>query len=201
MTITSQTTRQGKVIHLLSPGDLVDAVASGQRLRAYCPIHGSDHQRSLSIDASTGWGFCHCCHATVLVETGDSMIGGKRGSRDERRGAHNDIRSPPLCVAPLPTSFFRPGPVRRVPPATPVPRWQQEEVAALLAIAPLMHESLASSRLAQAYLGERGIPLAIAQAAHIGYLSRSAWERALVPAEQQSLLQRWIGRVRRIGTS
>jgi hypothetical protein len=39
MTITSQTTRQGKVIHLLSLGDLVDAVESGQRLRAYCPIH------------------------------------------------------------------------------------------------------------------------------------------------------------------
>jgi hypothetical protein len=47
MTITSQTTRQGKVIHLLSLGDLVDAVESGQRLRAYCPIHGGDHQRSL----------------------------------------------------------------------------------------------------------------------------------------------------------
>ncbi len=41
MTITSQTTRQGKVIHLLSPGDLGEAVESGSsggRLRAYCPL-------------------------------------------------------------------------------------------------------------------------------------------------------------------
>jgi len=126
MTITSQTTRQGKVIHLLSPGDLVDAVESGQRLRAYCPIHGSDHQRSLSIDASTGWGFCHCCHATVLVETGDPMIGGKRGSRDERRRADSETRSPPSCVDHFPPSSLRRDPVRSGRSATPLPRWQQE---------------------------------------------------------------------------
>jgi len=195
MTITSQTTRQGKVFHRLSPSDLVDAVASGQRLRAYCPIHGSDHQRSLSIDASTGWGFCHCCHATVLVETGDPMIIGRGGSWDERRRADNDIRSPPSSIAPLLPSSSRPDPVRRVPSVTPLPSWQQDEVAALIAVAPLMRESLASSRLAQAYLGERGIPLAIAQAAGIGYLSRSAWEHAPVPAEHRLLLRRWIGRI------
>ncbi len=196
MTITLQTTRQGKVIHRLSPGDLVDAVASGQRLRAYCPIHGGDHQRSLSIDSSTGWGFCHCCHATVLVETSDPMIVGRGGSRDEQRGADIKANSPPLCVDPLPTSSLRLDPVRRVPPATTIPCWQQDEVAALMAIAPLLRESLASSRLAQAYLNERDIPPAIAHAARIGYVSRSAWERAPVPAEQQrTLLQRWIGRL------
>src|SRR6266700_2046615 len=130
MTITSQTTRQGKVIHLLSLGDLNDVVESGQRLRAYCPIHGGDHQRSLSIDSSTGWGFCHCCHATVLVETIDPMIVGRRGSRYERRGADSDTRSPRPCVDPLPTSSLRPYPVRRVHSATPIPRWQQDEVAA-----------------------------------------------------------------------
>jgi hypothetical protein len=195
MTITSQTTRQGKVIHRLSPGDLVDVVESGQRLRAYCPIHGGDHQRSLSIDSSTGWGFCHCCHATVLVETGDLLIGGRRRSRDDRRRADSEIRSPPSCIAPLSPSSSRSDPARSGRSATPLPRWQQEEVAALIAVTPLMRESLTSSWLAQAYLGERGIPPAIAHAAHIGYVSRSAWERAPVPAEQQPLLQRWIGRI------
>ena len=196
MTITSQTTRQGKVIHLLSPGDLVDAVASGQRLRAYCPIHGGDHQRSLSIDSSTGWGFCHCCHATVLVETSDPMIVGRGGSRDERRGAGGETLAPLPCIAPLPPPSFRPDMIRRAPPATTPPHWQQDEVATLMALAPLMRESLVSSRLAQAYLTERGIPPAIAHAAHIGYLSHAAWERVPVPAEQQrTLLQRWIGRI------
>src|SRR6266852_5321398 len=138
MTITSQTTRQGKVFHRLSPDDLVDAVERGERLRAYCPIHGGDHQRSLSIDSSTGWGFCHCCHATVLVETSDPMIADKRGSRDERRGADSDTRSPSPCIAHLSPSSFRPYPLRRVPPATTIPHWQQDEVAALMAVAPLM---------------------------------------------------------------
>src|SRR5216683_5203194 len=195
MTITAQTTRQGKVIYLLSPCDLGDAVERGERLRAYCPIHGGDHQRSLSIDSSTGWGFCHCCHATVLVETSDPMIAGRRGSRDERRGADSDTRSPRPCVAPLPPASLRPCPLRRAPPATTIPHWQQDEVAALVAVAPLMCESLASSEHAQGYLNERGIPPAIAQAARIGYVSRSAWERAPVSAEQLLLLKRWIGRI------
>jgi len=115
MTITSQTTWQGKVFHRLSLDDLVDAVERGQRLRAYCPIHGSDHQRSLSIDSSTGWGFCHCCHATVLLETSDLMIAGRRGSRDERHRADSDTRSPRPCVDPLPPSSFRPDVIRRAP--------------------------------------------------------------------------------------
>jgi hypothetical protein len=194
MTITSQTTRQGKVIYLLSPCDLGDAVERGERLRAYCPIHGGDHQRSLSIDSSTGWGFCHCCHATVLVETSNPMIADKRGSRDERRGADSDTRSPP-CVDPLPPSYLRPDPLRHMRSATPIPHWQQDEVAALVAVAPLMRKSLASSEHAQGYLNERGIPLAIALASGSGYLSRAVWEQANVAAEQRTLLKRWIGRI------
>ena len=195
MTITSQTTRQGKVIHLLSLGDLNDVVESGQRLRAYCPIHGGDHQRSLSIDSSTGWGFCHCCHATVLVETIDPMIADSRGSRDERRGASGKTLAPPPCVDHFPPSSLRRDPVRPGRSATTIPRWQQEEAAALMAVVSWMREALDSSRRAQAYLNERGIPPAIAHVARIGYVSRSAWERAPVPAEQQLLLQRWSGRI------
>lgn len=66
MTITPQITARGKAIHILSPGDLMQVVESGERLRAFCPIHGGDHQRSLSIDRATGWGFCHCCHGAAL---------------------------------------------------------------------------------------------------------------------------------------
>src|SRR6266849_10909695 len=195
MTITSQTTRQGKVIHRLSPCDLGDAVERGERLRAYCPIHGGDHQRSLSIDSSTGWGYCHCCHATVLVETSDPMIADSRGSRDERRGAGGKTLAPPPCVDHFPPSSLRRDPVRPGRSATPLPRWQQDEVAALMAIAPLMRESLASSEHAQAYLNERGIPPATALASGSGYLSRAVWEQANVAAEQRTLLKRWIGRI------
>ncbi len=195
MTITSQTTRQGKVIYRLSLGDLVDAVESGQQLRAYCPIHGSDHQRSLSIDSSTGWGFCHCCHAIVLLETINHTISGKRGSRDERRGVGSETRSPPPCVDPLSPSSLGSDAVRHMRSAPPLPRWQRDEVAALTALAPLMRASLASSQRVQLYLNERAIPLATAQASGSGYLSRGVLEQAPVSAEQQTLLQRWIGRI------
>lgn len=171
MTITPQITSRGKAIHHLSPSDLVQVVESGERLRAMCPIHGGDHQRSLSIDRATGWGFCHCCHATVLVEalSPTLVFGSESHTLKKRAGAGQH-------------------------PATTTPGWQREEVAALLAALPLMREALTSSRRAQRYLDERGIPLPSAYTTGVGYLSRSIWEQ-ISPAEAQQLLKRWIGRI------
>ena len=67
-------------------------------------------------------------------------------------------------------------------------------MAALQAALPLMREALASSRRAQRYLDERGIPLVSASAAGVGYLSRAVWEQ-ISPPEAQHLLKRWIGRI------
>ncbi len=195
MTITLQTTRRGNVIHRLSLDDLIDVVESGEQLRSYCPIHGGDHQRSLSIARATGWGYCHCCHATVLVETLDPVIIGGGGNRYGRRGTGGDTLAPPPFVAHRPASSLRPDPLRRAPTAIPLPHWQRDEVCALSTLAPVMRASLTASKRAQRYLDERGIPAAVAQAAGIGYLSRSTWEHAPVPAEQRSLLKRWIGRL------
>ncbi len=195
MSIIAQTTRRGNVIHRLSLDDLIDVVENGQQLRSYCPIHGGDHQRSLSIERATGWGYCHCCHATVLVETRDPTIIDRRWNSHERRGYGGDTLSPPPCVDHLPPSSLRPDPVRHGPAATPLPDWQHNEVAALRAATPLVRASLTASRWAQGYLNERGILPTIASAAHIGYLSRCAWEHAPVSTEQHSLLKRWIGRI------
>ncbi len=194
MTITSQTTQRGKVIHLVSSSDLVDAVQCGERLRAYCPIHGSDHQRSLSIDCATGWGFCHSCHATVLVQPNAPVIASSLGNRYRQRSAHGGFGDG-ASTEHLPVPSVRPYLLRRMHTATSFPHWQQEEVAALIAVAPMMREALALSRRAQLYLNERALPPALAQASGIGYLSRAAWEQAPVSAEQQRLLQRWIGRI------
>ena len=196
MTITSQTTRQGKVIHLLSPADLGATVAHGERLRAYCPIHGGDHQRSLSIDASSGWGFCHCCHATVLLQNHSTpySYSGSQQKRRQHCGLPRDAPHP-LPGAEHRTSFPPRPPLFHVHASITVPRWQQEEVAALTALAPLMHRALSASRRVQAYLHERGIPLALAQACGISYLSRTVWEQAILPVKQKTLLQRWIGRL------
>src|SRR5438105_12987708 len=63
-------TRQGRLIEILCQSELCDPVNMGEYVRAYCHIHGSDHQRSLSINRRSGWGHCFnaVCEATVLVE-------------------------------------------------------------------------------------------------------------------------------------
>ena len=194
MTITRHSTKRGKVIHLVSFCDLVGAVQSGERLRVSCPIHGSDHQRSLSIDLGTGWGFCHSCHATVLVQPNAPVIASGQGNRCGQRNAHSgfvDSASEEQHSVPS----VRPYLLRRVRTTTPLPHWQEEEVAALIAVAPLIREALASSRRALTYLTERALPPDIALASGVGYLSRAVWEQAPVSTEQQRFLKRWIGRI------
>src|SRR5436309_8392897 len=62
-------TQRGKRIEIILQSELCDPLNMGEFVRAYCHIHGSDHQRSLSINKATGWGHCFnaTCDATVLV--------------------------------------------------------------------------------------------------------------------------------------
>jgi hypothetical protein len=195
MTITRHATRWGKLIHLVSPSDFDNAVRSGERLRAYCPIHGSDHQRSLSIDLSSGWGFCHSCHATVLVPSMASVLtNGQRMTYWQGR-AFTGVFDGEASAENLHPASLRSYQVRRARMRTSLPHWQREEVAALIAVSSLICHALASSRRAEAYLTERGIPAMLALACGVGYLSQAAWEQAPVSKEQQQLLKRWIGRI------
>src|SRR5215467_5731089 len=63
------TTPQGKRVEIVLERELRQPVDLGEHVRAYCHLHGSDHQRSLSINKMTGWGHCFnaACQATVLV--------------------------------------------------------------------------------------------------------------------------------------
>jgi hypothetical protein len=193
MTISRRQTRRGNAIHLVSSNDLVDAVQCGERLRAYCPIHGSDHQRSLSIDLATGWGFCHSCHATVLLQSMTSVLANDQGNSYGQRYAHSGFSG--TNTAQWAQHSARPSQLRQGHTTTPLPHWQQEEVAALIAVAPVMHKALVSSRRAQLYLTQRALPPALARASGVGYLSRAVWEQAPVSKEQQEHLKRWVGRI------
>lgn len=186
--ITKVVSRQGNVIHLLSKDDLGAIDAIGARLRAYCPIHGSDHQRSLSIDASSGWGFCHCCHATVLVEEYAPDV-----AETLRRGAshYDSVGDPPKSATLRRATSSHPVVSHSLATRSP---WQREEVAAICAAWPLMCEELESARAA-AYFDERAIPPEVACACGLGYCSRAVWADAPVSAERQALLRRWIGRI------
>src|SRR2546425_1816459 len=62
-------TRHDRHVQIISQWELRDPLSRGEYVRAYCHIHGSDHQRSLSINRATGWGHCFnaACEAIVLV--------------------------------------------------------------------------------------------------------------------------------------
>src|SRR6266516_3423591 len=120
MTITRHSTQRGNVIHLVSSSDLVEAVQCGERLRAYCPIHGSDHQRSLSVDCATGWGFCHSCHSTVLVQLMDPVIASSQGNRHGQHNAHSGFGDR-ASAEQLPVPSVRPYLLGQVHTTTPHP--------------------------------------------------------------------------------
>ena len=148
-----------------------------------------------SIDLGTGWGFCHSCHATVLVQPSAPVIASSQGNRCGQRSA--DIaglvieQAQNICLCPLCAHTCYDGCVLQHLFHT----GNKRKWLLSVAVAPLMREALASSRRAQLYLTERALPPAIALASGVGYLSRAAWEQAPVSKEQQRLLKRWIGRI------
>lgn len=194
MTIVQHTTRKGTVIHRLSFRDLVDVIETNSEWRAYCPIHGSDHQRSLAISRVHGWGHCHACHATVFVEECDPLLAKRLQEGQPRSGQGRSCRPSPRVRERC--TEAQPHPAAGQSRSSPVsPGWQHSEMDALVALLPLMRRALLAAPRARSYLDERGLSAALAQAHGVGYLSRAAWEQAPVLAAQKALLARWIERL------
>ena len=143
------TTQHDKHVQIISQGELRDPLSRGEYVRAYCHIHGSDHQRSLSINRRTGWGHCFnaTCGAVVLVAEWHprlaphllSMSGQETPTDSHSPGP---ARKPSLSVIQ---------PILLLPSATP-PQWQQEERQALHSL-DLMFRLI--SRQAACRLGSR----------------------------------------------
>ena len=51
----------------------------GRRLRAFCPFHGSDHQRSLAVEIETGRFHCFACGAWGYMESARKQWRKERG--------------------------------------------------------------------------------------------------------------------------
>ena len=184
------TTQSGKHIHIISQRELCDPVNVGDYVRVYCHIHGSDHQRSLSINKANGWGHCFnaACDATVLVAEWNQPLA-------HRLLGYSHSRESSLFPSTIP-------PRKKIPPATqPVlllpakapPLWQQEERLALLSLDRQMRLALLQSQRVRAYLRERGIPLRIAQQAGVGYLPAELLRTQ--EQEKRVLLRRWVERL------
>src|SRR5918911_1201871 len=82
-------TQDGRRIYLIFEFELCDPVTVGDYVRAYCHIHGSDHQRSLSINKLNGWGHCFnaACDATVLLAEWNPAVAERLLRSRYQRGA------------------------------------------------------------------------------------------------------------------
>jgi hypothetical protein len=185
-------TQQGKEIEILLQTELDDPIDAGEHVRAYCHLHGSDHQRSLSIDKASGWGHCFnaACEATVLVADWNLTLA-KQLIRTHYQGL--TARSPAYPT----TRHQSRQVVHTVVQHTPrvASTWQQDELAMLLSMQEYMRAGLVHSARAQAYLEQRKIPLELALATDVGYLPPAIPDKVIGCSEQKGFLHRWADRL------
>lgn len=132
----------------LTDGELDQPIRGegGKALRAKCPFHGSDHQRSLRVNLETGHFKCHACSAWGYLDSHR-----KQGLADRPRIAG--------------------APVRQPIPRTPTPPQPRPELAAKLA----EYQKALPGSPAEAYLKKRSIPLELAQRLGAGYAASGSW--------------------------
>ena len=189
-------THQGKHVEIVLERELCHPVDLGEHVRAYCHIHGSDHQRSLSINKMTGWGHCFnaACEATVLVVEWNRAVA-KRLLHFHYQGLSSAALPsyhPPFMQSRRPRPYVvQP---MLLPPPKAIPAWQQDELHALCALDKQMRRALAHSQRAQMYLRERGIPLKTALATGVGYVPATLVNGPEM-RKQRGLLLRWADRM------
>jgi hypothetical protein len=132
----------------------------GQRVRARCPLHGSDHQQSFSADLVTGAYLCHACGARGKLADYWVERAPQRPRRDERLVLHHAPAkplTPPMAVPPV----IMPAPsiAAAVSGLEQFPSWQ-----AALPGSP-----------GEDYLRKRSIPLRIAREHGLGWAPPEAW--------------------------
>lgn len=184
-------TSRGTTIHLLSSEqELWHPLYTATQIRAYCHLHHSDHQRSLAINRSSGWGRCYGCDALVLLESANPAL-----AEDIRAHA---VSLHPAPVASLSAEGSRAGhnPSRE---SASLPQWQHRERAALLRAASLARDALGNQHLGEgwqvmAYLHTRNIPLEIAQAEGVGYLPMALLDHPHL-VQERAWVARWAERM------
>src|SRR5262245_50652630 len=150
----------------------------GHVLRALCPFHRSDRQRSLRVQVHSGRFVCFACGAWGYMETARAQW------REEqqrpatlrrppaRRQRVSYRRQPPPRLPRSPAAAARPRATD--PPASQTPVPAQPDLAQQLTA---FQAALPGSRGAT-YLQQRGIPLALAQQCGVGYAGPDTWPHA-----------------------
>ncbi len=117
----------------------------GRTLRAYCPFHGSDQQRSLRVDLASGRFQCFACQTWGYLESARAAFSAARS------------RSQPVARKALPAPVPIPAPVADCQP------WLEQ------------YQSALPGSPGQEYLLRRGIPLEFAQRFGLGYSAPGKW--------------------------
>src|SRR5690349_7989113 len=139
----------------------------GHVLRALCPFHGSDQQRSLRVQVGSGRFVCFACGAWgYLAEARERW-------QDERRRLAA-LQRPVDRVQRAQRQRSAAAVVKSPAPRTPVPRAPAPVRPDLAQQLTVFQAALPGSRGA-AYLQQRGIPLVLAQQLGVGYAAPGTW--------------------------
>jgi hypothetical protein len=176
------TSRNGNRIHVLSLGEL-DYLERGNHIRAFCPVHGSDHQRSLSINVHTGWGQCFGCQALVLLkeiapEIAYRLLAAPRARCTPPPFPYRQEKRSALC------SQAQAKPAQ----ACDALSWQEQEVRALHALSTTIRQEIINWK-PTVYLESRMIPVDLAVEEGVGFLPSQVLVR------QPHFMQRWSNRI------
>ena len=151
----------------LSAGELAAAKPmrgeGGRVLRAFCPFHQSDTQRSLRVDAASGRFFCFACGVWGFTEA----------AREEWSAQKKQAASLPRfrAVVPEPEPEF-------VANSEVLEDWMAA------------YREMLPGSAGEAYLRSRGIPLEVAQRCGLGYAAAGEWAHR---DERGRTLRDWRG--------
>ncbi len=147
------------------------ASEGGHVLRALCPFHGSDRQRSLRVQVHSGRFVCFACGAWgYLAEARERWREDQQPQAAFQRPAvrrQRAQRQRPATAAVASKPAARPPAAREPAPARPD---LAPQLTAFQAALPGSHGA--------AYLQQRGIPLALAQQLGVGYAAPGRWPHA-----------------------
>ena len=144
----------------------------GRVLRAFCPFHGSDHQRSLRVQRDTGRFVCFACRAWgYMEETHQRRLAAQHYGYAVMRSWNRPrpLQSRGKKAGRASASYAAPDPSGRTERLTTPP-----DLAYHLAV----FQSALPGSPGETYLRHRGIPLALAQHAGVGYAAPRQWPHA-----------------------
>jgi len=142
----------------------------GSRLRYYCPIHGGDRQRSLSVDARSGLYYCHSCKAGGRLRDDWDDEGAVRPSG--RRGGPGSVATSVDDRSRHLDALLRADAERVAALARPIPDHARPFIDRLDAL----REALADRRCpGAAYLRRRGLDPLLAARMGAGYAAPGTW--------------------------